>query len=167
MTPAERTRRSLLKAAVAISAAPVRAQNARPVLYAYVGCFTTPERHGRGDGTHVYRMDPETGSWTHVERVGNLVNPSFIIASRDQRFLYSSHADEQYATSFSVDPNTGSLKQMNQAQTGGRNGAHLALSPDGKFVIVANYASGTVAVLPVRPDGSLANTLHPIGRIEG
>src|SRR5215467_13211155 len=76
-------------------------------LYAYVGCFTTAERHGRGDGIHVYRMDPGSGAWTHVQRMGDLVNPSFLALSRDRRFLYSAHGDESYASVFTVDRASG------------------------------------------------------------
>jgi len=123
--------------------------------YAYVGCYTTKEREGRGDGIHVYRMHPETGTWTHLQQVGDLVNPSFLVASHDQRFLYSVHGDETYATSFAIDRRTGRLTPLNRAATGGSNGVHQAFDPTGRYMVVANYASGTVAVLPVRTDGTL------------
>src|SRR5579863_8064593 len=123
--------------------------------YAYTGCYTSKEREGRGDGIHVYRMHPETGEWTHLQHVGDLVNPSFLVASRDQRFLYSVHGDETYATSFAIDRKTGRLTLLNRAATGGSNGVHQAFDQTGRYMVVANYASGTVAVLPVRTDGSL------------
>src|ERR1700704_4281306 len=99
------TRRSVLKSTVAgpLFGALGRAQQTQPVgaaVYAYVGCFTTAQRNGRGDGIHVCRVDPETGAWSHIQRLGNLVNPSFLVLGRDQRFLYSVHGDEKYATSF-------------------------------------------------------------------
>jgi len=147
------TRRDVLLAGLS-AATTLRAAKAS---YAYVGCYTTAQRHGHGDGIHAYRMDPETGSWTHIQRLGDLVNPSFLIPSRDCRFLYSVHGDEQYATSFAVDPATGMLRRLNQAATGGSNGVHQALDRSGKFMVVANYGTGTVAVLPVRPDGTLAD----------
>jgi 6-phosphogluconolactonase len=125
--------------------------------YAYVGSYTTEKRHGRGDGIHVFRMDTETGAWNHIQHVGNLVNPSFLVVSRDQRFLYSVHGDERYATSFAVDRDSGHLTSLGQADTGGANGVRQAIDPTGKFMVVANYASGTVAVLPVRQDGGLAS----------
>ena len=150
------TRRTILKSGLAL-ATPLRAAHS---AYAYVGCYTTAERHGRGDGIHVYRMDPETGAWTHIQRLGGLVNPSFIILSHDQRFLYSAHGDETYATSFAVDQSTGEIKKLNQAPTGGGNGAHLALDRSGKFLVVANYANGTLAVLPVHPDSTLGGQIQ-------
>src|ERR1700686_3515209 len=112
------TRRSLMMAA------PFAAQSARGTLYAYVGCYTTAQRSARGDGIHVYRIDPETGRWTHVQRVSDLVNPSFLVMAADQRHLYSVHGDETYATAFSVDRATGFLQLLNRAETGGRNGVH-------------------------------------------
>jgi 6-phosphogluconolactonase len=152
------TRREILKSAAALTAFPLTAQlrDGAPI-YAYVGSYTTAERAARGDGIHVYRMNSATGAWTHVQHVGSLVNPSYLILSKDQRFLYSVHGDEAYATSFAVDGATGMLTLLNRAATGGSNGVHQAIDPSGKFMIVANYGSGTVAVLPVQPDGSLAD----------
>ncbi len=124
-------------------------------VYAYVGSFTTAQRKARGDGIHVYRVDQGTGALTHVQHIGDLVNPSYLALSPDQRFLYSVHGDEDYATAFALDPATGEAKFLNRAKTGGKNGVREAVDPSGKFLVVANYASGNVAVLPIAPDGSL------------
>lgn len=150
------TRRDLLKSAAALAALPVFAQS-RDSLYAYVGSYTTAERAARGDGIHVYRMNPDSGAWTHIQHLGNLVNPSYLILDKAQRHLYSVHGDETHATSFTIDAATGMIALLNRAATGGSNAVHQALDPSGKFMIVANYGSGTVAVLPVLPDGSLAD----------
>src|SRR5882762_7503312 len=77
--------------------------------FAYTGCYTTKERKARGDGIHAYRVDQDTGEWTHIQHVGALVNPSFLVVSRDGRFLYSMHGDETYASAFSVNAETGQL----------------------------------------------------------
>jgi 6-phosphogluconolactonase len=124
-------------------------------MYAYVGSFTTAQRKAHGDGIHVYRADPATGAWTQVQHLGDLVNPSYLALSHDQRFLYSVHGDEDYATAFALDPVTGQAKLLNRAATGGKNGVREAVDPSGKFLVMANYASGSVAVLPIAPDGSL------------
>lgn len=152
------TRRTILTGALA---APLLAEAGEKV-FAYAGCYTTQERRGHGDGIHVYTMDQQTGAWTHVQHVGNLVNPSFLVTSRDQRFVYSVHGDEAYATAFEVDRSSGHLTLLNQAKTGGTNGVHQAIDSTGRFMVVANYASGSVAVLPVRPDGRLADQVQLI-----
>src|ERR1035437_677265 len=153
-------REALAGAAALLVAAPALAQQAAAQsrgTYAYVGSFTNAERKARGNGINIYRMNTDTGAWTHVQQVGDLVNPSFLVLSKDQRMLYSVHGDENHATAFAVDAENGTLKLLNRADTGGKNGVHLVLDPSGKFLIVANYASGTVAVLPVAEDGSLKN----------
>src|SRR5262252_9322179 len=125
------------------------------VMFAYVGSFTTAQRKARGDGIHVYRVDAATGMWTHVQHIGDLTNPSFLALSPDQRFLYSVHGDGDYATAFMLNGETGQAKLLNRGVTGGNNGVRQAVDPTGKFLIVANYGSGSVAVLPIAADGSL------------
>lgn len=157
------TRRVFLSSAL-VTALPVRAQQAGSSrdVYAYTGCFTTVQRYARGDGIHVYRREPESGAWTQVQLLGNQVNPSFLVMSRDQRHLYSVHGDENYATAFSVDRDTGHIALLNRAQTGGTNGVHQAIDPSGRFLLVANYATGSVAVMPIRPDGGLADATQVV-----
>src|ERR1035437_5359815 len=153
------TRRTLLGG---LMAAPLAAQSMGGALYAYVGCYTTLQRSARGDGIHVYRIDPQTGAWTHVQHVGGLVNPSFLVMAADQRHLYSVHGDETYATAFSLDRATGFLQPLNRAETGGRNGVHQAIAPGGRFLVVANYGAGNVGELPIRPDGALAGAVQVV-----
>src|SRR5687768_3250807 len=47
-------------------------------LFAYVGSRTTKERNARGEGINVYRVDPAAGTWTHVQLLKDLVNPSYL-----------------------------------------------------------------------------------------
>ena len=158
----EPTRRALLRGGAALGMARLAAQPSRAagVVYAYAGCYTTARRYARGDGIHVYRVEAETGVWTHVQHVGNLVNPSFLVLRRDQRCLYAVHGDESYATSFSVDRHTGFLTLLNRVETGGRNGVHQAVDPSDQFMVVANYGTGNVSVLPMRPDGTLGDQVQ-------
>jgi 6-phosphogluconolactonase (cycloisomerase 2 family) len=157
------SRRTLLSGlAVAPAVRRAIAQPTRTVLYAYVGSYTTVQRSARGDGIHAYRINPQSGAWTHVQHVGDLVNPSFLVLAADQRHLYSVHGDETYASAFSVDPGTGMLQPLNRAESGGRNGVHQAIDPSGRFLVIANYASGSVAVLPIRPDGGLADAVQVV-----
>ena len=154
----EMTRRAFLAGSAAVLAAGwVQSQSRGAVIFAYVGCFTTAQRYARGEGIHVYRVDLESGAWNHVQLVGDLVNPSFLAMGRDQRFLYSVHGDEGHATCFSVDRESGKLALLNRVDTGGRNGVHLAIDRAGRFLIVANYASGSVSVMPIREDGTLGD----------
>ncbi len=158
---------AMLTALSLAAPAPAAAQTAPgSSMFAYVGSFTTAERKARGDGIHVYRVDPATGAWTHVQHVGDLVNPSYLALSRDQRVLYSVHGDSDFATAFELDPKSGEAKLLGRAATGGKNGVRQALDPSGKYLVVANYSSGSVAVLPIGPDGALKDQ-HQLVQLPG
>jgi 6-phosphogluconolactonase (cycloisomerase 2 family) len=125
-------------------------------VFVYVGCYTTEAREGFGQGINVYRIDPVSGDWAHVQLVADLVNPSFLALDHDRRFLYSAHGDERYATAFAIDAVNGTLKFLNRQDTGGTNGVHVAVDSSNRHLVVSNYASGSVAVLPINANGSLA-----------
>jgi 6-phosphogluconolactonase (cycloisomerase 2 family) len=123
--------------------------------FMYVGSFTG-EGRGHGEGLSVYRRNGESDPWTLVQLLKDLADPSFLIVDRPKRSLYSAHGDGTQATAYRIDQTTGRLTVLNQQPTSGRNGVHLAIDASGRFLVVANYASGTVAVLPINQDGSLA-----------
>lgn len=160
-------RRIVLQSAVAAAAAPsvlgIASASAQPrmsapqgkTLFAYVGAFTTPERKARGDGINVYRMDPGSGAWTHVQLVPNIVNPSFLALDREQRFLYAVHADLDEVSAYAIDKQTGQLKQLNRQSCGGKNPVHLAVDPTNRFIVTANYGAGSVGVVSIEKDGTL------------
>lgn len=139
---------------------PARAQVPRPAVVApptvmYVGSFTG-EGRGHGDGLSVFNRRRESDAWTRVQVLADLPDPSFIIVDRQRRFLYSAHGDGTQATAYRIDPANGRLSVLNQQPTGGRNGVHLAIDATDRFLAVTNYATGSLALLPINPDGSLA-----------
>ena len=124
-------------------------------LFAYVGCYTTPERKGRGNGINVYKVDRRTGDFSHLQRVGGLENPSFLAINADGTRLYSVHGDRSEATSFAIAPSTGHLRLLNRQSTGGYNPIHLSFDKAGRFLVIANYGTDSTAVLPIARDGAL------------
>ncbi len=142
----------LAMAAGALLVAPAWA--APSAQFAYVGCRTSKERNARGLGIEVFQVNA-TGAWSHVQRVAGLDNPSFLAFDREQRFLYAVHGDLSDISAFSIDPATGMLTLLNRQSTEGRNPVHLLIDASGRYILVANYATGSVAVLPRNADGSL------------
>jgi 6-phosphogluconolactonase len=123
--------------------------------FAYVGCYTSQRRNGRGEGVTVHRIDVATGAWTQVQLVKTADNPSWLTFDRRQRFLYAAHGDGEVVTAFRVDEATGQLSLLGTQNANGKNGVRLGVDASSRFVVCANYASGTVAVLPIQTDGSL------------
>ena len=130
--------------------------------FAYTGCLTTEKRKGTGDGIRAYRVNAATGGWRLIQQLDGLVNPSWLLTNRDRTVLYSLHADQDYASSFAIDRETGHLSPLNRASTGGINGVSAKLDPTENYMVLANYGSGHVCVLPVLADGSLGDVVQAV-----
>jgi 6-phosphogluconolactonase (cycloisomerase 2 family) len=124
-------------------------------FFAYVGSYTSPERHGHGNGINVYAVAPRNGAFRHIQHLGGLENPSFLAINADGTRLYSVHGDRSEATSYTVHRETGRLAVLNRQPTGGYNPIHLAFDAGQRFLVVSNYGSDSLVALPIENDGSL------------
>jgi 6-phosphogluconolactonase len=157
-------RRTVLEAAAAMAAAgpavllgghaEAQPPGGATALFAYVGAFTSQERKGHGGGINVYRVDPASGAWSH-EQLLEIVNPSFLALDRAQRFLYAVHSDLDEVSAYAIDKQTGRITALNRQSCGGKNPVHLSIDPTGRWIITANYAAGSVGVVPIEKDGTL------------
>ncbi len=127
-------------------------------LRIYVGTYTT----GAGRGIYLVEMDPERGALMVRGLVGEIRNPSFLALHPGGRFLYAVGETGDFeggrsgsVSAFAVEPGTGMLTPLNQRASGGQGPCHLVVDRGGRNVLVANYSSGTAAVLPIGPDGRL------------
>jgi 6-phosphogluconolactonase (cycloisomerase 2 family) len=122
----------------------------------YVGTYTEPDRGGRGQGVHVYRIDEASGDLEPIQVVSGVANPHFLALHPGRGFLYSTNGGDTSAVSaFAVDPASGQLTFLNRQPSPGPGPTHLAVDPGGRCVVVANYAGGSVAVYPLGADGRL------------
>ncbi len=144
----------LVVAATGLVPRPTRAQNTATV-FAYVGCYTTEKRDGHGKGIGVFRVNVAKAAWSPVQLVDGIVNPSFLCFDREQKFLYAVHGDMDYVSSYVINSPDGSLTALNQESCGGTNPVHIAVDESNQFLVVSNYTSGSVAVMPIRPDGGI------------
>lgn len=115
----------------------------------------------------VFSMDKDTGALTPK---GSAVrvdpNPSFLAFAPGGKYLFSvNEADNLNGTNagavsaFRIDAATGGLTFINRVSSQGNGPAHVSVDHTGKFVFVANYNGGTIAVLPVGADGTLGNAV--------
>jgi 6-phosphogluconolactonase len=129
-----------------------------PIL-TYVGTYTP-----NGQGIYLYSMDPSTGKLTLVKVAAMIQSPSWIAIHPNGRYLYAVNEISNFnnttsgsVTSFSINRTTGDLTMLNVVSSEGGGPAHLSVDPLGQFVFVANYGGGSIAVLPIQTNGSLAN----------
>ncbi|AJX22339.1 lactonase family protein [Burkholderia pseudomallei] len=129
-----------------------------------VGTYT-----GSGsDGLYVYRFDTDSGRVSPVSSA-KAENPSYLVASRDGRHVYAVNelpGDAGPASvrggvsAFDFDAKTGALKFVNRVSAQGNDPCYLSLSPDGRYLVVANYSvasdpGGSFSVFPVEATGAL------------
>ncbi|WP_163572011.1 lactonase family protein [Fodinicola feengrottensis] len=119
----------------------------------YAGAITTVEIGPDGDLTAI-------GSTTDT------ACPSFLAAHPSGDFLYAvDEGDEGSVVAYAIRPDN-DLERLNARPADGSTTAHLTVDPSGKFVLSANYGSGSVVVHPINPDGSLGERtrLRPTSR---
>src|SRR4029453_1578826 len=129
------------------------------------GTYTT----GHSKGIYVSRLDPEAGTLSPAELAAQTPSPSFLAVDSTERFLYAVNELDTLngrptgmVSAFMVDRTTGILKWLNQQPSEGAGPAHLTIDRAGKNILVANYGSGSVAVLPVARDGKLKSASNVV-----
>jgi 6-phosphogluconolactonase len=134
-------------------------------IITYIGTYTRRESFvdGKAEGIYIYHLDPGSGELTYAATVTgeSMVNPSFLTVSPDRRFLYAVNeisgdkGTHGTVSAFAVDPETGGLRYLNQQSTHGLAPCYVHVEPEGGYCLVANYETGNLGVLPIRPDGRL------------
>jgi 6-phosphogluconolactonase len=180
MISPDSSRRSFLKISVALAGTTpfmdglLQAQSekaARPLL-AYVGTFSSPLRDvlptqvdlppGNGRGIHLFRVNRATGALTRagIHEMGT--SPSCLALNASGSRLYSANETDRVGerkegtvSAFAIHQTDGNLELLNTVRSGGAGPTFVSVHPSGRFVLVANYFGGSVAVLPILPDGRL------------
>lgn len=127
------------------------AQNS--TYYLYIGTYTRKT----SEGIYVYQFNATTGDLTPVSIAKDLTNPSFLSISADQQFLYSLGGTKGDSVNAFRIEKSHQLTLLNSQSLAGSSGAcYLEVDQTGRWLIVGNYGSGTVTVLPIQPNGMLA-----------
>ena len=131
----------------------------------YVGTYTSGT--SKSQGIYYYRFNKKTGELTPKNYILGVVDPSFLVVEKNRKFLYSVNETLEYegkksgaVSSFAIDQKTGELTLLNKQPSLGGAPCHLSLSTNGRFLLVANYVGGNIAVLPIGPDGRLGEAVN-------
>jgi 6-phosphogluconolactonase len=132
----------------------------------YVGTYT---ESSRSEGIYLVRMDRRSGELLRVGSVDAGPNPSFLAIHANGRVLYAVNELEQYkgratgaVSAFAIERVTGALTRLNEQPSEGGAPCYLSVDRSAQVVLVANYVGGSLALLPIQPNGALAPAAHVV-----
>jgi 6-phosphogluconolactonase len=113
-------------------------------------------------GIHACTFDENTGELVVHSSFAGIVNPSYVLVHPKGHLLYAvSETSQQqegppgavWALRCTREP--WSIETINHQLSGGDSPCHLEVNATWQWLLVSNYGSGTVSVLPILPDGAL------------
>ena len=143
-------------------------------LMAYVGTFSSPLRDmlptqvdlppGNGRGIHLFQVDRISGAMSAAGIYEMGTSPSCLAINASGSTLYSANETDRVGenkegtvSAFAIDRSDGHLSLRNTVSAGGAGPTYISIHPSGRFLFVANYFGGSVAVLPILSDGRLGD----------
>jgi 6-phosphogluconolactonase len=121
-------------------------------MYVYFGTHSS----GPGIGFSVAHFDTDTGVLTAPRFLTEAVEPAFFVIHPDGRHLYTCNSGSPGGVSaYEIERATGQLTLLNKEPAGGGDPSYICLDRTGRYVLVANYEGGNIAVVALKPDGSL------------
>jgi 6-phosphogluconolactonase len=129
----------------------------------FVGTYTEKE----SKGIYAYSFNAASSELTPLGVAAETSNPSFLAIDPSHRFLYAVNEVQKYkdansgvVSAFAIDGKKGDretakLRLLNEVASRGADPCYIAFDKTGKYVLVANYSGGSVAVFPVQSDGRI------------
>ncbi|SEF15908.1 lactonase family protein [Jiangella alba] len=135
-------------------------------MRAFIGAATSGGQGRPAAGITV--ADIEKGVVTPVGEpaLRGVGNPMYLALSDDGRVLYAIHeVDDGAVSAWAV--GDGAPRPLGEPRpTGGNGPCHLSVHPSGRYLLTADYGSGSLSVHPIGADGSLGDATHVV-RHEG
>lgn len=122
-------------------------------LLMLVGSYASADQ----EGIKTYRFNQETGEAVLASTLSGIENPSFLVPTENGTHVYAVGETEKgfTANALALDTLTVGLTLLNSQSTGGASPCYITVSPDGKFVLTANYMGANITVFPRLSDGKL------------
>jgi 6-phosphogluconolactonase len=127
--------------------------------FAFIGTYTAKTD---SKGIYSFRFDSSTGRLTATALAAPAQDPSFVTVASNYKYLYAVNELSEFdgkksgaVTSYSLDPKSGKLTQLNQVPSGGADPCYVSFDQTGRYLLVANYTGGSVSVFPVASNGRI------------
>jgi len=125
--------------------------------FVFIGSYTSDDGQieNRPDGIYTCQVSDDGQLKLILSNLSGL-NPSFLAQHPTRQFLYAvNELEANAASAFAIAPQTGALTLLNSQPTGGVWPCQASVDPTGRWLMVANYKSGSLTVFPILPDGQL------------
>ena len=113
------------------------------------------------EGIYACSFDPTNEILALEGLVAKIQNPSFLALSDDRQYVFAV-GETKGGTVTAFQRKGSQLTQISQQPTGGAGPCHVDISPDQRFVAVANYSGGNFSVLAKNDNGELAQEVATI-----
>ncbi|HVM88543.1 MAG TPA: lactonase family protein [Puia sp.] len=129
--------------------------------YLFTGTYT----NGQSLGIYVYSFNTTNGDAQPVDSIASK-NPSYIAISPNGKYVYSvnenGNKQSGEVSAFRFDKSTGKISFLNKQQSGGTDPCYLSVDKNNKWLMIANYSSGTISALTLNIDGSIGSIAETI-----
>lgn len=138
----------------------------RSRVLAYVGTDTKPvDGAANGKGIYLFEADLGTGELSLLKLAAETASPSWLGLHPSGKYLYAVNEVSDYGgdsgsvSAFAINRSNGDLRPLNVVSSHGAGPTHLSIDASGRYVFVANYFGGSIAVLPIQHGGSLGEAV--------
>jgi 6-phosphogluconolactonase len=121
--------------------------------------FTGAYTGGPVKGIYAFRFRTTDGKLSASGVAAETPDPSFLVENPNHQFVYAVNEKEDTVSSFTVDFKHDRLLPLNRVSSRGKGPCHLAFDRTGRWLAVANYDDGALAILPVGTDGKLGEAV--------
>jgi 6-phosphogluconolactonase len=150
----------IILAPLLLSVARTSGANSRSSQYfAFIGTYTAKTE---SKGIYSFHFDSITGRLSSMVVAATTQDPSFLAVANNKKYLYAVNELSDFdgkksgaVTSYSLDPKSGKLIELNKVSSGGADPCYVSFDQTGKYLLVANYTSGSGSTFPVAPDGRI------------
>jgi 6-phosphogluconolactonase len=125
----------------------------------YFGTYTTTS----SKGIYVAWFDAASGQLGAPRLAVETPSPSFLALHPTRPVLYAVNEVSEFegqkagsVSAFAIDSRSGDLKLLGRSSSRGTGPCHLVVDKSGRNVLVANYGGGSIASLPLGPDGGVS-----------
>lgn len=137
-----------------------------------VGTYTEKLPHVDGRATGILACSYEDGVLGPPRTLASSRNPSWITITSWGETIYAVNETTDFkgsagggVTAYERDVQTGALTELNSRSSAGVEPAHIELDSSERFVLLANYRSGSISVYPLNEDGGLGEMVHNVQHV--